>query len=54
MKLVFTQIFTLLSLMSFGQEFTTITVLVPNKTDEVYVVGNQEVLGNWQPDEVKI
>jgi len=33
---------------------TTIRVSVPNKTDEVYIVGNQNNLGNWQPDKVKL
>lgn len=38
----------------FGQELTTIKVSVPNKEDEVFIVGNQESLGNWQPDKVKM
>jgi predicted alpha/beta superfamily hydrolase len=44
----------LTSLVSFGQELTTIRVSVPNKTDEVYIVGNQDDLGNWTPDKVKL
>lgn len=36
-------------------EFQTITfqVSVPDKNDEVYIVGNQENLGNWNPAKVK-
>jgi predicted alpha/beta superfamily hydrolase len=44
----------LTSIVSFGQELTTIRVSVPNKTDEVYIVGNQDNLGNWQPDKIKL
>lgn len=44
----------LTSIVSFGQELTTIRVSVPNKTDEVYIVGNQDNLGNWQPNKVKL
>lgn len=54
MKKILTQILVLISLFSFGQELTTIKVLVPNKTDEVFIVGNQENLGNWQPDKIKM
>jgi predicted alpha/beta superfamily hydrolase len=54
MKTILTNILILISLVSFGQEITTIRVSVPNKTDEVYIVGNQENLGNWQPDKVKL
>ena len=54
MKTILTNILTLISLVTFGQEITTIRVSVPNKTDEVYIVGNQENLGNWQPDKVKL
>jgi predicted alpha/beta superfamily hydrolase len=32
----------------------TITLTVPNKTDEVYIVGNQESLGNWEASAVKM
>ena len=38
----------------YGQDLITIRVSVPNKTDDVYIVGNQENLGNWQPDKVKL
>ena len=54
MKTILTNILILISLVSFGQEITTIRVSVPNKTDDVYIVGNQENLGNWQPDKVKL
>ena len=43
-----------ISLVSYGQDLITIRVSVPNKTDDVYIVGNQENLGNWQPDKVKL
>ncbi len=33
---------------------TSIKVTVPNKSDEVYIVGNQKSLGDWQPDKVKM
>ena len=32
----------------------TIHLTVPNKNDEVYIVGNQESLGNWNPSRVKL
>ena len=54
MKTILTNILILISLVSFGQEITTIRVSVPNKTDDVYIVGNQENLGNWQPDKIKL
>ena len=54
MKTIITIIFSLISFVSLGQELTTIKVSVPNKTDEVYIVGNQEILGNWQPNKVKM
>ena len=27
---------------------------VPNKSDEIYITGNQDVLGNWQPNAIKM
>jgi predicted alpha/beta superfamily hydrolase len=54
MKTLLAIFFSLLSLISFGQKLTTIKLYVPNKTDEVFIVGNQEVLGNWQPNQVKM
>lgn len=32
----------------------TIKVRVPKKDDEIYIVGNQEALGNWQPSVIKM
>ena len=54
MRTLFVHIFTLLSCLAFGQETTTIKVSVPDKTDEVYIVGNQDALGNWQADKIKM
>ena len=54
MKTILSNILLLISFVSFGQELTTIRVSVPNQTDEVYIVGNQENLGNWQPDKIKL
>lgn len=38
----------------FAQEKQTIKVIVPNKTDEVFITGNQESLANWDPGTVKM
>ena len=38
----------------FAQEKVTIKVIVPSNTDEVYITGNQESLGNWDPGAVKM
>ena len=54
MKTILTNLFMVISLVSFGQELTTIRVSVPNKSDDVYIVGNQDNLGNWQPDKIKM
>lgn len=54
MRKILTQILILISTVSFGQELTSIRVSVPNKSDEVYIVGNQENLGNWKPDKIKL
>ena len=54
MKPVITILFTLISFVALGQELTTIRVSVPNNTDEVYIVGNQDALGNWTPDKVRM
>ena len=54
MKTLLTYIFTLLFFVSFGQELTSIKVSVPDTTDEVYIVGNQDALGNWEPDKIKM
>lgn len=32
----------------------TITVQVPNANDKLFITGNQEALGNWDPGEVKM
>ena len=32
----------------------TISVKVPNKEDELYIVGNQPSFGDWQPEKVKM
>lgn len=37
-----------------AQDKRTIKVIVPNKTDEVYITGNQESLANWDPGTVKM
>ena len=54
MKTILANILLLISLVSFGQELTTIRVSVPNKMDDVFIVGNGESLGNWKPDKVKL
>lgn len=38
----------------YGQTLTKIKVSVPNKTDEVYIVGNQANLGDWNPNKIKM
>lgn len=38
----------------FAQEKRTIKVIVPHKTDEVYITGNQKSLGNWNPNAIKM
>jgi len=54
MKYILMQILIFISICSYGQELITIRVTVPNTTDEVFITGNQEVLGNWKPDKVKM
>lgn len=44
----------LVTVMVYGQATQTIKVIVPNKTDEVYITGNQEALGNWNPNKIKL
>jgi predicted alpha/beta superfamily hydrolase len=53
-KLITLKIMLLLTVMVFGQATQTIKVIVPNKTDEVYITGNQKALGNWSPNQVKM
>ena len=38
----------------FAQEKRTIKVIVPNKTDEIFITGNQDALGDWNPGSVKM
>jgi len=33
---------------------TIINLKVPNKSDEVFIVGNQQLLGNWNPAKIKM
>ena len=49
-------LFLLLSGFIFGQNNSKITfkVQVPNDIDEVYITGNQEILGNWNPSKIKM
>ncbi len=54
MRQILTQILLFFSVVSLGQDLTSIKVSVPDKTDKVFIVGNQESLGNWQPDMVKM
>lgn len=37
-----------------AQNSKIIKVIVPNKTDEVFITGNQETLANWEPGTVKM
>ncbi|WP_224488657.1 alpha/beta hydrolase-fold protein [Robertkochia flava] len=37
-----------------AQEKRTIKVIVPDQSDEVYITGNQDALGNWDPGAVKM
>ena len=53
MKKIFVQILILSTIFTFGQEITTIKVAVPNKTDEVFITGNQISLGNQQSNKIK-
>ena len=43
-----------ISIAIFSQTTQTIKVIVPNKTDAVFITGNQEVLGNWNPNSIKM
>ncbi|MBB3698183.1 hypothetical protein KMW28_17500 [Flammeovirga yaeyamensis] len=44
----------LLPTLLIGQSSTTITVSVPNASDEVYITGNQKSLGDWKPNKVML
>lgn len=48
-KSIILNIMLFLSGMIFCQTTQTIKLIVPNKTDVVYITGNQESLGNWNP-----
>lgn len=54
MKILLTASFVCISLIALGQELTKIKVSVPNHTDEVYITGNQDPLGNWNPGKIKL
>lgn len=54
MKKILSIVIGLTSISLFSQELTTIKVTVPNKTDEVFIVGNQESLGDWNPSKIKM
>jgi len=54
MKTILTNLLVFISLVTFGQDLTTIRVSVPNNTDEVFIVGNQKSLGDWLPDKIKL
>ena len=54
MKTIIFQIAFLVVGMAYAQEATTIKVIVPDKTDEVYIHGNQRSLGNWSDTGVKM
>ncbi|MCU0358879.1 MAG: alpha/beta hydrolase-fold protein [Cyclobacteriaceae bacterium] len=38
----------------YSQPLTTIQVIVPKSTDEVFITGNQAALGNWSADKIKM
>lgn len=54
MKALLTIILSFITFIALGQNVTTIKVSVPDKSDEVYIVGNQDALGNWDPQKVKM
>lgn len=53
-KLIVLKLMFMASVFAFGQQQKIIKVIVPNKTDEVYITGNQKSLGNWVPDKIKM
>ncbi len=53
-KSIVFQIVFFLTITIFSQTKQTIKVIVPNKTDEVYITGNQASLGNWNPKKIKM
>ncbi len=54
MKIVLTQLLSFFFLFASAQQKTTLRVTTPPGTDAVYITGNQEALGNWQPDKIKL
>jgi hypothetical protein len=54
MKLYLIFFFCIVSTLTFAQEKTTIKVIVPNINDDVYIVGNQKDLGDWDPEKIKM
>jgi len=53
-KFIIFKIAFFISIAIFSQTTQTIKVIVPNKADEVYITGNQESLGNWTPNRIKL
>lgn len=54
MKIIFALLASCFFLLATAQQKTTLRVTTPPGTDAVYVTGNQEALGNWQPDKIKL
>jgi len=54
MKKYFSILLFLMTSLLFCQERTTIKVIVPDPDDEVYIVGNQRDLGDWNPSKIKM
>ena len=44
----------LISTALIGQNMVTFKVIVPTKTDKVFITGNQESLGDWEADKIKM
>ncbi|NMH27924.1 alpha/beta hydrolase-fold protein [Flavobacterium silvaticum] len=54
MKIVSFVLFAFMSIVLSAQNKVTLIVDVPNAADEVYITGNQDVLGNWDPKKIKL
>src|SRR5690606_79640 len=54
MKTVLSLLILISTLNFYGQTLTKIKVAVPDKNDEVYIVGNQSNLGDWNPNKIKM
>lgn len=54
MKSITTTFLLFFTLTLVSQNTITIKVLTPNKTDEVFIVGNQPSLGDWNPSKVRM